>query len=52
MQDTVQEMAKDMTTSTSGATQASAAQLYDFMKRVCPPAFTLLCLNPSRTTRT
>ena len=34
MQDTVQEMAKDMKKSTTGQTQASASQLYDFMKRV------------------
>lgn len=27
-------MAKDMKTSTSGATQASATELYNFMKRV------------------
>lgn len=33
-QDTVQEMAKNMKSSTTGAIQASAAELYDFMKRV------------------
>ena len=35
-QDTVQEMAKNMKSSKTGATQASAAELYDFMKRVRP----------------
>ena len=34
LQDTVSEMAKDMRTSKTGATQASAADLYQFMKRV------------------
>ena len=33
LQDTVSEMAKDMRTSKTGATQASAADLYQFMKR-------------------
>ena len=33
-QDTVQEMAKNMKTNKTGATQASASELYDFMKRV------------------
>jgi len=33
-QDTVQEMAKDMKSKSTGQTQASASQLYDFMKRV------------------
>ena len=35
VQDTVQEMAKNMKTNKTGATQASASELYDFMKRVC-----------------
>ena len=39
MQDTVQEMAKNMKSSKTGATQASAAELYDFMKRVGAPSF-------------
>jgi hypothetical protein len=34
VQDTVQEMAKNMKSSKTGETQASAEQLYDFMKRV------------------
>ena len=34
LQDTVQEMAQDMKTKSTGKTQASASQLYDFMKRV------------------
>ncbi len=34
LQDTVSEMAKDMRTSKTGAAQASAADLYQFMKRV------------------
>lgn len=34
LQDTVSEMAKDMRTTKTGATQASAADLYQFMKRV------------------
>ena len=34
LQDTVQEMAKNMKTNKTGATQASASELYDFMKRV------------------
>ena len=34
LQDTVQEMAKDMKSKSTGQTQASASQLYDFMKRV------------------
>ena len=33
-QDTVQEMAKDMKSNKTGATQASAAELYDFLRRV------------------
>ena len=47
LQDTVSEMAKDMRSSKTGAAQASAADLYQFMKRVSlfpllPPAFSLL----------
>lgn len=42
LQDTVSEMAKDMRTSKTGAAQASAADLYQFMKRVGP----LSCCNP------
>ena len=34
LQDTVAEMAKDMKGSKSGATQASAEQLYQFLKKV------------------
>lgn len=34
MQDTVSEMAKQMKSSKTGETQASAAELYAFMKRV------------------
>ncbi len=34
MQDTVAEMAKNMKSNKTGATQASASELYDFMKRV------------------
>ena len=34
LQDTVSEMDKDMRTSKTGAAQASAADLYQFMKRV------------------
>lgn len=34
LQDTVAEMASDMTTQRSGETRTSAAELYDFMKRV------------------
>ncbi|KAK9846594.1 hypothetical protein WJX81_007347 [Elliptochloris bilobata] len=34
LQDTVQEMAKDMKSSKTGATQSSAAELYDFLRRV------------------
>jgi len=34
LQDTVAEMAGDMTTQRSGETQTSAAELYEFMKRV------------------
>ena len=38
LQDTVAEMAKDMKGSKSGATQASAEQLYQFLKKVsCRP---------------
>ena len=37
VQDTVQEMAKDMKSSKTGATQASAAELYDFLRRVPAP---------------
>ncbi len=35
LQDTVAEMAKNMKSNKTGATQASASELYDFMKRVC-----------------
>lgn len=34
LQDTVAEMAKNMKSNKTGATQASASELYDFMKRV------------------
>ena len=34
MQDTVADMAKDMRKNKTGAAQASAAELYDFMKKV------------------
>ena len=34
VQDTVAEMAKNMKSNRTGATQASASELYDFMKRV------------------
>lgn len=44
LQDTVSEMAKDMRSSKTGAAQASAADLYQFMKRVRP---FLAALNPS-----
>lgn len=37
LQDTVSEMAKDMRSSKTGAAQASAADLYQFMKRVGSP---------------
>lgn len=33
-QDTVADMAKDMRKNKTGAAQASAAELYDFMKKV------------------
>ena len=35
-QDTVAEMAKNMKSNRTGETQASASELYDFMKRVWP----------------
>ena len=35
-QDTVAEMAKNMKSNRTGETQASASELYDFMKRVRP----------------
>ena len=35
-QDTVADMAKDMRKNKTGAAQASAAELYDFMKKVRP----------------
>ena len=34
VQDTVADMAKDMRKNKTGAAQASAAELYDFMKKV------------------
>lgn len=53
LQDTVSEMAKDMRTTKTGATQASAADLYQFMKRVSrqkPLLFTSpVCLSYSHT---
>ena len=45
LQDTVSEMANDMRSSKTGAAQASAADLYQFMKRVGPPLST--SLHPS-----
>ena len=52
LQDTVAEMAKDMKGSKSGATQASAEQLYQFLKKVscrCCTAWAL-ALQSVRTT--
>ena len=57
LQDTVSEMAKDMRSSKTGAAQASAADLYQFMKRVgpspplppsplLPPLFPFPCFGP------
>ena len=36
VQDTVEEMAKSMASNEAGTTQASAAELYAFLKRVWP----------------
>ena len=48
LQDTVSTMAKDIAKSSNiDATQASAAELYQFMKRVCPDSvLALLTLRP------
>ena len=46
LQDTVAEMAKDMKGSKSGATQASAEQLYQFLKKVNGRLQLLQCMGP------
>ena len=49
LQDTVAEMAKDMKGSKSGATQASAEQLYQFLKKVSRRLQLLHSLGPGIT---
>ena len=44
-QDTVEEMAKSMANTEAGSTQASAAELYAFLKRVAPSPQPWVCMD-------